>query len=99
MDEPGTPIRRMVGATLAFKSAPMVGTPHPSFALLFSASILPFHLAHRLLQQITLYANFRQKLRLCLGRKRQPPQLDEAQRGIMIELITAIVRCQAMVIE
>jgi hypothetical protein len=28
MDEPGTPIRRMVGATLAFKSAPKVGTQH-----------------------------------------------------------------------
>ena len=30
MDEPGTPIRCMVGETLAFKSAPMVGTPHPT---------------------------------------------------------------------
>src|SRR5260370_26689592 len=51
------------------------------------------------LQQIASHSGRRQELYLCLRSERQPPQLDEAKRGVMIELIATIIRCQAVVIE
>src|SRR5260370_33692782 len=55
--------------------------------------------ALRLLQQITLDTYRGQQLCLCLRSERQPPQFDETQRSIVVELITTIIRCQAVAIE
>src|SRR6266849_565917 len=67
--------------------------------LTFRISDCPYLFADRLLQQITLDTYRGQQLCLCLRSERQPPQFDETQRSIVVELITTIIRCQAVVIE
>src|SRR5260221_3694167 len=68
-------------------------------ALTLRISDCPYLFADGLLQQITLDTYRRQQLCLCLRSERQPPQFDETQRSIVVELITTIIRCQALAIE
>src|SRR5215472_11125138 len=60
---------------------------------------LTLYLRNPLFQQIALYTNRGQELSLRLRRQWQSPQLNKAQRSVMIELITCFIRCQAMAIE
>src|SRR5579883_1407348 len=50
-------------------------------------------------EQIALDADGGEQLRLRLCAERQTPELDKAQRGVVVELVAAVIGGQGMVIE
>src|SRR5579884_1893845 len=63
------------------------------------ASLVASAALARFFEQVALKADGRQELRLRLRGEGQAPELDEAEGGVVVELVTAIVGRQAVVVE